>query len=89
MLERYPDLGETYWKKITDAVDEVASTVLVYQEEPILAAYHSMSAGATRIASNVWNGTVPYLVPVDSVGDTLADQFETSVTFSAEQIRGF
>ena len=88
MLERYPDLGETYWKKITDAVDEVASTVLVYQEEPILAAYHSMSAGATEFASNVWNGTVPYLVPVDSVGDTLADQFETSVTFSAEQIRG-
>lgn len=88
MLERYPDLGETYWKKITDAVDEVASTVLVYQEEPILAAYHSMSAGATEFASNVWNGTVPYLVPVDSVGDTLADQFETSVTFSVEQIRG-
>ena len=88
MLERYPDLGETYWKKIKNAVDEVASTVLVYQEEPILAAYHSMSAGATEFASNVWNGTVPYLIPVDSVGDTLADQFETSVTFASEQIKG-
>ena len=83
MLERYPDLGETYWEKIKNAVDEVASTVLVYQEEPILAAYHSMSAGATEFASNVWNGTVPYLIPVDSVGDTLADQFETSVTFAS------
>ena len=88
MLERYPDLGETYWEKIKNAVDEVASTVLVYQEEPILAAYHSMSAGATEFASNVWNGTVPYLIPVDSVGDTLADQFETSVTFASEQIKG-
>ena len=88
MLERYPDLGETYWEKIKNAVDEVESTVLVYQEEPILAAYHSMSAGATEFASNVWNGTVPYLIPVDSVGDTLADQFETSVTFASEQIKG-
>ena len=88
MLERYPDLGETYWEKIKNAVDEVASTVLVYQEEPILAAYHSMSAGATEFASNVWNGTVPYLITVDSVGDTLADQFETSVTFASEQIKG-
>ncbi len=87
MIERYPDLGETYWKKITDAVDEVASAVLVYQKQPILAAYHSMSAGATEFASNVWSGTVPYLVPVDSVGDTLADQFETSIAFAADQIK--
>ena len=88
MIERYPDLGETYWKKITDAVDQVASFVLVYQQEPILAAYQSKSAGATEFASNFWNGSVPYLVPVDSPGDTLADQFETTVSFSAEQIRG-
>ncbi|MDD3193256.1 MAG: stage II sporulation protein D [Oscillospiraceae bacterium] len=88
MLERYPDLGETYWKKITDAVNEVAAAVLVYQEEPILAAYHSMSAGATEFASNVWNGSVPYLVPADSVGDTLANAFETTVSFAAEQIKG-
>ncbi len=88
MLERYPDLGETYWKKITEAVDQVAAAVLVWEQEPILAAYHSMSAGATEFASNVWNGSVPYLVPVDSPGDTLADRFETTVSFSAEQIRG-
>ncbi len=87
MLERYPDLGETYWKKITDAVDQVASLVLVYEQEPILAAYHSMSGGATEFASNVWNGTVPYLVPVDSVGDTLAAEFETTVSFSTQQLR--
>lgn len=88
MLERYPDLGESYWKKITEAVDQVAADVLVWEQEPILAAYHSMSAGATEFASNVWNGSVPYLVPVDSPGDTLADRFETTVSFSAEQIRG-
>lgn len=88
MLERYPDLGETYWKKITEAVDQVAAAVLVWEQEPILAAYHSMSGGATEFASNVWNGSVPYLVPVDSPGDTLADRFEAAVSFSAEQIRG-
>ena len=72
-MERYPDLGETYWEKIKNAVDEVASTVLVYQEEPILAAYHSMSAGATEFAFEciLERVPVPYLIPVDSVGDTL------------------
>lgn len=86
-IERYPELGETYWQKVSSAVDAVANYLLVYEKEPILAAYHAMSAGATEFASNVWNGSVPYLVPVDSIGDTLAEKFEDSVTFSSAQVK--
>ena len=87
MLERYGQQGEEYWDRITQAVDEVFSLVLFYQEEPVLAAYHAISAGNTEYASNVWEQSLPYLVPADSAGDTLAAEYESIVRFSVEEMR--
>lgn len=87
MLARYPDVGQAYWQTITDAVDTVSRYILTYEQEPILAAYHAMSAGATEFASNVWNGSLPYLVPVESTGDTLAPNYESTVSYTATQAR--
>ncbi len=83
--ERYGDLAETYWKAICQAADEVVSYVMTYEGEPIVAAYHSMSSGKTEDASNVWIGGEPYLVPVDSFGDTLAPDYRKTVTFTADE----
>ena len=87
MLERYGQQGEEYWDRITQAVDEVFSLVLFYQEEPVLAAYHAISAGNTEYASNVWEQSLPYLVPAASAGDTLAAEYESIVRFSVEEMR--
>ncbi len=86
--ERYGDLADTYWKAICQAADEVAGYILTYEGEPIVAAYHSMSSGKTEDASNVWTGGKPYLVPVDSFGDTLAPDYRMTVTFSADELAG-
>ncbi len=86
--ERYEDLADTYWKAICQAADGVAGYILTYEGEPIVAAYHSMSSGKTEDASNVWTGGKPYLVPVDSFGDTLAPDYRMTLTLSADELAG-
>lgn len=86
--ERYGDLADAYWEAICQAADEVAGYILTYEGEPIVAAYHSMSSGKTEDASNVWTGGKPYLVPVDSFGDTLAPDYRMTVTLSADELAG-
>jgi len=75
------------WEKITDAVDSVLHLILKYDYEPIVAAYHAMSAGSTEYAGNVWIGSAPYLIPAPSEGDLLAPGFQTYESFSADSLR--
>lgn len=84
--ERYGDMADAYWKSICQAADGVADYVVTYEDTPIMAAYHSMSAGFTEDAANVWKGSVPYLVPVESRGDTLAADYETTAFFTKEAV---
>ena len=78
-LERYgEELGSAYWETIERAVEPVLGTVMYYQEKPIVAVFHSISSGKTEEASNVWSGSAPYLVPVESPGDLLAPGYETA-----------
>lgn len=85
--EFYGEKADLYWNKITAAADAVQDYVLEYEDEPIVAAYHAISAGTTEDASNVWTGSAPYLFPVESGGDLLAPDYETTVQVSAETLR--
>ena len=85
--EFYGHAADEYWPKICEAADSVLNLVLFYEEEPIVAAYHAMSAGSTEDAANVWVGGAPYLIPAKSAGDLLAPDYETSRRFSAEEAR--
>lgn len=61
--------GEDYDEniaKITAAVWDTEGVYMVYNGEPVLAVFHSSSAGATENSGNVWNKDVPYLVSVES-----------------------
>ncbi len=84
----FGDNFDVYWSRIAGACDEVLGKVLVYQEEPIIAAYHSMSAGLTESAETVWHTGVPYLVPVESAGDMLARNFEVETDVTADEVKG-
>ena len=82
----YGDSFEINWAKVTKAADEAVKYVMVYDGEPILAAYHAISTGMTESAENVWGGAVPYLVPAESGGDRLAPEYETTAVFSPEEV---
>ncbi len=50
--------------KASEAVQATSGIIAVYENEPILAAYHSSSVGYTKSSKEVWGGEVSYLVPV-------------------------
>ena len=62
---------ETNEARIRAAVEATAGQILCYAGEPVFAAYHSSSAGATEDCGAVWNAR-PYLVSVPSP-ETAAD----------------
>ena len=72
--------------KIELAVWETQGVYMVYDNEPVLAVFHSSSAGATENSGNVWNRDVPYLVSVQSPenGEEVTN-FVTTVEFSYEE----
>ena len=75
------------YEKITAAADEVLPYILVYEDEPILAAFCSMSSGTTESAENVWGADVPYLVPAESTADENAPNFLEEKTFEAAELK--
>jgi stage II sporulation protein D len=83
----YADGFDAAYKTITAAVDEVMGYAVVYDSEPIIAAYCSCSPGTTESAANVWGTDVPYLVPVDSAFDKDAPVFNDEKTFTALEIK--
>jgi stage II sporulation protein D len=84
--EFYGEEADYYWGKICEAADSVANIALEYEGEPIVAAYHAISAGQTEDAANVWVSGAPYLLSVESEGDSLAPGYESEVTFTVDEV---
>ncbi len=83
---RWGDRADEYDARLSTAVDEVVEMMLVYEDEPIIAAFHAMSGGRTESAAHVWGTDVPYLQSVESAQDCEAPQFEDSVALPAEDV---
>ncbi len=77
---------DEYNKKVAAAVDDVINEILVYNGEPIVAAFHAMSSGKTESAEVVWGNAVDYLVPVESEEDRSAPTFKEEKTFTADEL---
>ncbi len=58
------------------AVDETRDQVLVYRDEPILAAFFSTAAGPTEDAMNVWSVDLPYLKGVECPFDVNSPKYQ-------------
>lgn len=83
----YGENYEQYTEKIRTAAEAVADEILVYEGEPIIAAFHSMSAGKTESAEDVWGNEIEYLVSVDSKSDTTAPKFLEDYSFTTDEMR--
>ena len=86
--ERWGAAAENYEKKLEKAVEETEGQVILYGGEPILAVFHSSSAGQTRAAESVWQEQLPYLRPVASPeeGEGIPNYYSRA-EFSAEEFR--
>lgn len=85
-IEKWGSNARTYEQKIRNAVKSVLNQKLTHNGDIILSVYHSLSSGKTESAKNVWGKEYPYLQAVASVGDKLATNYISTVTFTAEQL---
>ena len=64
------DDADAYEAKVETAVKETDGQAILYGGVPILAVFHSSSAGLTRAAGEVWMNDLPYLQAVESPEET-------------------
>lgn len=83
--EKWGEKFDEYEAKIEAAVDEVFGIYVAYDGETALTAYHSISAGNTQSAKNMWGSEYPYLSSVASPGDKLSPDYITESVFTAEE----
>ncbi|MBQ9964203.1 MAG: SpoIID/LytB domain-containing protein [Clostridia bacterium] len=77
--------GDSYDKHlqtIAAAVDAVYGKRILFNGEPIFAAYHSANAGRTEAASVIWGNEFAYLQPVVSSGDTVSPHYNTTTVIT-------
>ncbi len=80
------DWFSDYYPKIQSAVKTTSGEIMTYDEEPILAVFHSTGSGRTENAEDVWGGFVPYLKSVESPGDLLSPKFTSNVTVPKSEV---
>ena len=80
--------ADTYEKKVENAVTSTDGETILYGGVPILAVFHSSSAGLTRAAGQVWLNDLPYLQAVDSPeeGEAIPNYY-SRVEFPAAEFR--
>ena len=76
----YGEDAAALWEKCSSAVDAVRGETILYEDEPIAAAFHSTSSGRTESAETVWGSPLAYLVAVDSPGDRSAPAYQAVET---------
>ncbi len=87
MRTRFGDQYDKWHTLLTETVQAVKGQKLLYNGEPITACYHAISAGLTEKAADVWGGDYPYLQPVDSSGDLMAEGYESTVTVTPDNLK--
>ncbi len=86
--ENWGEDADVYEKKIEEAVTATDGEVILYGGVPILAVFHSSSAGLTRAAGEVWLSDLPYLQAVSSpeAAERIPNYY-SRVEFPAEELR--
>lgn len=86
--ENWGENASLYEEKICEAVRSTDGQCVLYEGAPILAVFHSSSAGATLDASAVWSESLPYLISVSSPenGETVPGYY-SSATFPFSVLR--
>ena len=86
--EKWGALNGENAAKIARAVADTDGQVLTYEGEPIQALFFSSSTHATEDAAAVWGASLPYLVSVESPEGEEVPNYRSTVTLTAEQMRG-
>ena len=79
---------DQYEAKVQQAVADTDGQVVLYDGAPIMAVFHSSSAGSTAASGDVWAAELPYLVSVKSPEtEEGIPNYHSVNTFTAEEFR--
>ena len=79
------DLKNTYWDKVSMAVENTKNIIMTYDNKVINPLYHANSGGITEDIESVWSTTsVPYLKSVYSKGEDEYSSFKKRVVITKE-----
>lgn len=87
MRAKWGDNFDTYYAKVKDAVKATEGEIMLYNDEPVLAVFHSMSGGKTENSENIWGGETDYLKSVDSSFDEDSPGFIVSTALDTEYVK--
>lgn len=87
MRSNWGDEYDFYFNKIKSAVYDTKGEFLTYNEEPIMAVFHSMGGGQTQNSGDVWGTQMPYLVSVPSPGEEAATNYLSTVTLTFDEFK--
>lgn len=73
------DNFNTYYQKIRLAVEQTAGIIMIYQNRPIDAVFHSTCSVGTADAREVWHHSVPYLQSTNCGFDYDSPHYQSSV----------
>lgn len=85
---KWGDSFDAYEERVRSAVAATDGVVMLYGGEPIMAVFHSSSAGKTAACDDVWSAELPYLVSVESpeTADSVPNYYSVR-TFSRDEFR--
>ncbi len=83
---KWGDNFDTYYAKVKNAVYGTQGIIMMYDNEPIEAVFHSTSAGVTEVSENIWGKSLPYIKSVDSKVDEQAPNFIYKASIPNSQI---
>ncbi len=82
------DEAAAYEAKVRAAVEATDGRCILYEGRPVLAVFHSSSAGATQDASDVWSASLPYLRSVETPEDEAAvPGYRSTAVFQAARLK--
>ncbi len=86
--EKWGEDFDGWESRIGEAVAATDGQAALYAGQPILAVFHSSSAGKTAEAGDVWSGDVPYLRSVDSPeGEETVPNYYSAAAFTAAEAK--
>ncbi len=87
LKKRWP--GLSYYRnfnKIKQAINETSGIIMVYQNTPIDAVFHSTCGGVTASAKDIWNNEIPYLVRIKCDFDKHSPRYRNSFFFTWDDL---
>ncbi|MBR4030323.1 MAG: stage II sporulation protein D [Clostridia bacterium] len=86
-LRDLSSLNKENQERLRNAVLETKGQILMFDGYPANTVFHAISAGKTENAKDVWGTDLPYLRSVVSDVDKSIEKYESSATFTKENIK--